>query len=172
MNWFTRLLNLLDDFFINLFPRPNYDEPIETLSMNKESVKSVYLWDTPEQVRHSCRLIADEEGLTMDQKNKMSQTIHCESGYIANISVHNCLGADGEIHSVRAEKYTPENGKILSTDNGVCQWNDKYHAHEISPDEALHNPEKAVRLMCKYVKDGQLKQWVCFSSGRSKNFTA
>ncbi|MGF6428228.1 hypothetical protein [Bradyrhizobium elkanii] len=114
-----------------------------------------YDWSTPEAARHSVRLIADEEGLTVQQKNDMCRTIHCESGFKTTI-VHPNL----------------YNGKVVSTDYGICQWNDKYHGAEISPDDALHNPEKAVRLMCAYVKRGQLNLWVCYAHGLYKQYTA
>lgn len=120
-----------------------------------------YLWDTPENARHSVRLICDEEGLTWQQKEDMSSTVHCESGYLTGI-IHPNLD---------------KNGKLSTTDYGICQWNDWWHwiknnIHEISPDEALHNPEKAVRLMCQYVKWGLLTQWVCFESGMYKHYPA
>jgi hypothetical protein len=60
-------------------------------------------------------------------------------------------------------------GKVFSTDYGICQWNDVYHGKEITPEEALHDPEKAVRLMCQYVKQGLIKQWVCYSTGCIKS---
>jgi hypothetical protein len=114
------------------------------------------LWDTPEHSRHSVRVICDEEGLTVYEKNLVSQVIHCESGYNPK-TVHPNLG---------------KSGKVLSTDFGICQWNDYYHGKEISPTEAVNNPEKAIRLMCKYVKAGQIKQWVCYSSGMYKHYSA
>ena len=103
-------------------------------------------WSNRDAVRTSIRMIADQEGLTPEQKNTMSQVLHCESNYRTDIIHPNIVG-----------------GKTMSTDFGVCQWNDYYHGKEITPDEALHNPEKAVRLMCQYVKRGQIGQWVCYS---------
>ncbi len=114
----------------------------------------IYDWSTPEAARHSLRVICDEEGLTVDQKNLMSQVVHCESGYLTDIK-HPNLDKDG---------------RVASTDYGICQWNDYYHGKEISPDDALHDPEKAVRLMCKYVREGLITQWVCFTSGLYKEY--
>lgn len=114
-----------------------------------------YLWDTPEAARHSLRLICDEEGLTVEQKNLMSQVVHCESGY--------------KIHATHPNLY---DGRVVSTDFGICQWNDYYHDKEITPEEAMTNPEKAIRLMCTYVKEGLIKQWVCYSSGMYKDYPA
>lgn len=63
--------------------------------------------------------------------------------------------------------YVFENGQrvLASTDYGLCQWNDKYHGKEITPDQSLHNPEMAVRLMCKYWLADEKSQWCSFSSG-------
>ena len=119
-------------------------------------VPSAYSWGNPEVARHSVRLIADEIGLTLDQKNLLCQVIACESGF--------------NIHAINENKDT--NGNITSTDNGICQWNSFFHGKEISPDQAMNDPEKAVRLMCNYVKQGLLRQCVCFSSKKYKKYPA
>lgn len=121
-----------------------------------ESEPPKYLWDTPENARHSLRVICDEEGLTVEEKNTMSKVVHCESGY----STHARL--DNKDHA----------GRVWSSDLGICQWNSYWHGKEITPEEAENDPEKAVRLMCKYVKAGEIKQWVCYSSGLYQHFTA
>lgn len=105
-----------------------------------------YDWSNPTAARHSVRVLCDEEGLTLEQKNTLCATIACESGFKIS-TVHPNIA----------------NGKIASTDFGIGQWNDFYHGHEITPDEALHNPEKAVRLMIAYWKRGQRGLWVCYS---------
>ena len=110
-------------------------------------------WSTPLPARHSIRLICDEEGLTVEQKNTMCATIGGESGWSINAINHNSIG-----------------GRIVSTDFGICQWNDIYHGKEISPTEAMNNPEKAVRLMCSYWKRGQRNLWIAYKSGRYKDF--
>jgi hypothetical protein len=111
-------------------------------------------WTTPENCRHNVRALADLEGLTQAEKNVMSMVIHCESGYF--------------IHAKHPNLF---NRKQMSCDYGICQWNDKYHGGEITPDEAMNDPEKAVRLMCQYMKKGLIKQWVCYSSGMYKRYT-
>src|SRR4051812_21578297 len=70
-----------------------------------------YLWDTPSNVRHSVRVICDEEGLTLEQKNTLCATIACESGFNIHARHHN----------------VSKSGKLLSTDFGLAQWNDFYH---------------------------------------------
>lgn len=138
-----------------LYPPPSTPSTDPSPEPTPVPPPNTLLWDTPENARHSCRVIADEEGLTVEQKNLMSQVIHCESGYTISI-VHPNVNSSG---------------KTASTDFGICQWNDYYHGKEITPDEALHNPEKAVRLMCKYVKQGLIKQWVCYSSALYLRYT-
>ncbi len=110
-----------------------------------------YWWDTPLEARHSVRVICDEEGLDLEQKNTMCATIGGESGWKTDV-VH--------------PNYVIKNGikKLSSTDYGICQWNDYYHGKEITPDEALHNPEKAVRLMCQYWKRGQRNLWIAYKN--------
>ncbi len=120
--------------------------------------ESNLLWDTKEHVRHSVRVICDEEGLDLEQKDTMCATIGAESiGY--NIKAIN-------------KNYIIKNGiKILaSTDFGLCQWNDYWHGKEISPEDALNNPEKAVRLMCQYWKRGQRDLWIAYKNGSYKQY--
>lgn len=111
-------------------------------------------WGDPISNRHNVRVIADQENLTVEQKNLLSQVIHCESGY-HTLAVHPNL----------------YEGNVVSTDRGICQWNDKYHGKEITAEEAFNDPEKCVRLMCKYLKAGQIKLWVCYSAGLYKSYT-
>lgn len=114
------------------------------------------LWDTPQNARHSVRVIADSEGLTFEQKNTMCATIGGESGWITTAT----------------NKNKNSKGVITSTDWGICQWNDRYHGTEITPDEAVHNPEKAVRLMCQYWKRGQRNLWMAYVNNSYKRFLA
>lgn len=148
-------------FFINLlieyFTKPKViaiTMPEPVIEPTPEPIAPKYEWDTPEKARHSVRVICDEEGLTVAQKNELCATVQCESGFNIH-TVHPNIGKDGKVHS---------------TDYGICQWNDYYHGKEISPDEALHNPEKAVRLMCAYWKRGQGRLWVCYSKELYKKY--
>ncbi len=107
----------------------------------------------PILARHSVKVICDQEGLSLKDKNEMCATIQAES----NFNTH-------------AKNENKVNGKVVSTDWGICQWNDYYHGTEITPDEAVNNPEKAVRLMCAYWKRGQGNLWVGYSSGNYKKY--
>lgn len=126
-------------------PVPNEAEPTPVLA---HPLMPKYDWSTPKAARHSVRLICDEEGLTVEQKNTMCATIGGESGW--------------DTHAINRNR---RNGKVVSTDFGICQWNDYYHGSEISPDEAVNNPEKAVRLMCTYWKQGQRNLWLAYKNG-------
>ena len=107
-----------------------------------------YQWDTLANIKHSVRVICDEEGLTLEEKNTLFTTIWAESGFKLDAKNENKI-----------------NGKVVSTDWGICQWNDYYHGKEISPKEAVENPEKAVRLMCAYWKRGQRNLWIAYKNG-------
>lgn len=127
---------------------------------------ATYLWRSPNEIRHSIRVIADEEGLvgidpkdgTHTLKDTLCATIQGESGFD--------LSATNKNYAFRPDgtKY------VASTDSGLCQWNDKYHGKEITPQEAMQNPEKAVRLMCAYWRRGQQHQWCAYDNGRYKLF--
>jgi hypothetical protein len=110
-----------------------------------------YLWDTKSHVRHSIRVICDEEGLTLAQKNLICAVIQGESGFDISI-VH------------------PNNDPRHTTDYGLCQFNDYWYRDSITPDQALHDPEKAVRLMIKQYRGGRLKDWVAYSSGAYRKY--
>lgn len=147
-------------FIMNLFNikpsvQPEPPKPVEPPPLHipiDEPPK--YQWATKEYAKHSVRVICDEEGLTLEQKNTMTATVAAESGF-------NTLAVN---YNRRAD------GSVASTDYGICQWNDYYHGKEISPDEALHNPEKAVRLMCSYWKRNQRSLWIGYSSGNYKRY--
>lgn len=135
-------------------PVPPIPAPTATvLSVRPAQARPLLLWDTKENVRHSVRLICDDEGLTVKQKNELCATVQCESGF-----------------NTKAVNKNMNDGKVTSVDYGLCQWNNYWHGKEISPTDAMNDPEKAVRLMCKYWKEGQAKQWVCFSKDMYKQY--
>lgn len=117
-----------------------------------------YLWDTKENTRHSVRVICDEEGLSLKEKNLICAVIQGESGFNAMAVNHN----------------RDKNGRVLSTDWGVAQINDYYwiggNKYFSSVEEVLNKPELSVRFMIKKYREGNLKLWVAFSSGSYKKY--
>lgn len=126
-----------------------------------------YDWSTPAEARHSLRLICDEEGLTVAQKNDMSQIVHCESGYknIIHQNIASKTLSDGSVHSY-----------VSSTDWGICMINDYWHigpGKEFpSTDYVMNNPDACVRWMARMIKAGKRNLWVCASTGLCKNYSA
>jgi hypothetical protein len=130
-------------------------------------------WSVTVSAHHNVRVLCDLEGLSYvrnipvvmpdgttqlwSQKDILTACVMEESGFHINAVNHN---------------YVFENGvRILSsTDNGLCQWNDYFHGKEITPDQALHDPEMAVRLMCSYWKTGKMAQWCSYSSGEYRKW--
>ena len=92
------------------------------------------------------RQIAKEEGVDPDT---IVAVIKCESGMNPSAVNHNIDG---------------------TTDYGLCQFNDHWYRKLITPEEALHKPKKAVRLMCRRFREGHGKDWICFKSGLYKKF--
>lgn len=135
-------------------PRPLI-EPVVTLIPEPVPKPPKYLWGTKEEARHSVRVICDEEGLSVNEKNLICAVIECESGFDTK-AVHK------------------NNDARKSVDYGLCQYNSFWYIGEGKPiasvDEALNNPERCVRVMIQQFRNGRLKDWVCFSSNRYKKF--
>ena len=138
-------------------PTSTPNTPVKPESSPTEPVKTL-LWDTPRNSYHSVRVLCDEEGLTLDEKNLICACIYQESGF-DNSSV--CVNKD-------------KAGKPWSKDVGIVQVNDYFHCGEgkqfPSADYVVANPEKAVRWMIDMYKVGQLKMWVSYSSGAYKRW--
>ena len=112
----------------------------QTLPTNPDTLGAD--WSNKTVAHHNVHALCDLEGLTYDEKQSLTACVYVESGFDINAINRNYAITDGVKH-------------LTSTDFGICQWNDFYHGKEISPDEALRNPEKAVRLMCRYGKTGR-----------------
>lgn len=118
-----------------------------------------YDWSTPKAACHSVRVICDEEGLQWHEKELIAKVINAESGFKNWAKLEN-----------------KKDGKVWSTDWGVCQINDWYH---IGPGKTfpsvtyvLDNPDKVVRWMIKQYKAGNLEWWVAYKSGSYKRFAS
>ncbi len=145
--------------------------PVESKATNQPAPVDLppepqkYLFDTPQNSRHSIRVICDEMGLSVYNKNVITACIEQESGFYNY--------KDGK--PVHRDNYYK--GKLSSTDWGICQINDTPTWH-IGPglafpsvDYVLANPEEAVRYMVRMLKAGKIKLWVSYSSGEYEKYT-
>lgn len=110
---------------------PKSDIPVKPLE-TPPSAPQPYKWGSREEIRHSMRLIADEERLTYLQKDMLCDIGWCESRYVLTAKLVN----------------SPN-----SVDRGLFQWNNYWHP-EIT-DAIAYDPEKATRLACKAIKQGK-----------------
>lgn len=117
------------------------------------------LWNNKVNARHSVRVICDQEGFNVVDKDDISKTVHCESDYNPNCIHPNIV-----------------NGKVVSTDYGLCQINDYWHIGpgKDFPDKeyVLNNPEACFRWMCKMWKAGKGGLWVCKLKGLNEHYSA
>lgn len=172
MDWILNIIKKVDNFIASL------EKEWENRNMEPDTVNSpvsqteaapvaspdpdaLLPWDTQANCRHNVRALCDLEGLTFEQKNELSSTVHCESDYDPSIVMYNC-----EHGFVRSTAYNPAiHGAIMSEDVGIAQINSYWH---IGPDKdfpskeyVLNNPEACIRWTCKQWKAGRSKMWVC-----------
>ena len=155
LNIFQQIINLLAKVIgLQAVYVAKIIEEKKTIDMPIEEVKvEKYKWNTPADACHSFRTICDEVGLSVNEKNMLAKVLNCESGF--NIKAIN-----------------KNNDARKSTDYGICQYNDFWYADLITPEEALNDPEMAVRLYIDEYKAGRLKNWVCYKSGKYKLYNA
>ena len=125
------------------------EEMIKTInndiSPEAKPIEPKYDWSIPEKARKSVRIICDEEGMILKQKNEICDTINCESGFKTNLIHHN------------------KNG---TSDYGIIMANSHWYIGEGKPiasiDEAINNPEKCIRVMCEMWRKKRMKDWICY----------
>jgi len=102
-----------------------------------------YSWLTPMEARHSVRVICDEEGLNVDMKNRLCETVKCESNFDP-LTVH--FNVNG------------------TRDCGIAQFSERYYLkyNNMTCEDAVSNPEKCIRIMAKAFKNGRAKDWICY----------
>jgi hypothetical protein len=110
--------------------------------------QSIYDWSNTGASRHSVRVICDDEGLSIIEKNELCATIGGESNW--NPKAVGKPNFDG------------------SRDYGIIQLNDHYWIgkDKLFPDVdyVLNNPEKCVRWMCKQWKLGNKNWWYAYKN--------
>lgn len=113
-----------------------------------------FLWDTPAHCYHNTRVLCDQMGLTIDQKNLICACIYQESEFVSQAK-HENLNKDGT---------------ISSTDWGICQINDYFHIAPTgtpfaSIEQVLSDPAASVKYMIQCYKNGQLYMWSSYKTG-------
>ena len=110
-------------------------------------------WDTTRHNYHNVRVLCDESGLSLTEKNLICACIFQESGFDNNAI---CQNKNAE-------------GVVTSTDVGICQINSYFHCGvgKDFPSTAfvVANPQDAVQWMIEMYMNGLLKMWVSYSSG-------
>ncbi len=131
--------------------------PAPTATPAPKPTVEPYKWDNAVNARHSVRVICDEMGLTVAEKNIITACIQQESNF-----------------NNKAIGRNMKDGKLLSTDWGIVQVNDYWHVGPgkkwSSVQQILDNPDKAVKWMITLYKQGKLKMWVSYSSGAYKKY--
>lgn len=117
-----------------------------------------YLWDTKENIRHSIRVICDEEKLSFELKNILTACVQQESNFNPN-----AIGTNRN-----------KAGVITSRDWGLCQVNDYYHIGQgkdfPTTEYVLSHPEECVRWMARLFKAGKANLWASYTSGAYKKY--
>jgi hypothetical protein len=155
--------------------------PISVTTMPENNVDTLVPWTGKENCRHNVRVLCDLEGLTVAQKEDMSSTVNCESGYNPNICNLNftdgttaeCLYPD--IQSAIAS-HVAQGKKVASIDYGIAQINDYYHIGEgkdfSSAEAVIQNPEPVIRWMAKQWIAGNGRLWVCKLRNMNVNYSS
>lgn len=143
-------------------PPQTQDLPVTaTLPPNPDSY--TYPWDTPHHNWHNARVLCDQAGLTLAEKNDICACLYQESE-LFNVFPN---GHPVTNHNMR-------NGQVVSTDWGIAQINDYWHVKRYadfkSSDDIIAHPEKAVGMMIHAIQNGTLTQWVSYSSGAYKQW--
>ncbi len=148
----TKLIALYKEW-MGLLPKEGIAEPESVLPQPEPiTVPVKYGWDTKEKARKSVRMICDEEGLSLKDKNLITAVIDCESGF-----------------NPKAVNQNSDARK--SVDYGIAQLNSYWYIEKmklVTKDQALNDPEFCIRLVIKRFKAGFLKDWVCYSKGYYK----
>lgn len=147
-------------------PAPVTTPPVTAPPAPSQAPAGLPGWDTPRKAFKSTRMLADEMGLTVDQKNILCACIYQESRFKNYVSP----GVP------TMNKNRRKDGTVSSVDYGIVQVNDFYH---IGPGKTfpslqfvLENPEKLVRWMIRCYKAGELWLWSSYKFGHYKQWLA
>ena len=114
-------------------------------------------WSTQKRAYHNVRVLCDLAFLSVEDKNTICACIYQESQFINAAKHENIV-----------------DGRVASTDWGLCQINDYYNVGSgrafSSVQDIVDNPQKAVQFMIQMFGEGQLHLWVSYSSGAYKQW--
>jgi hypothetical protein len=130
---FDVLYNIIKQLSIHTqsMPQPNPQPVVNQPEISSQPAPK-YLWDTKDNIRHSIRLICDEQGLSLMQKDMLCDICQCESAY--------------NIHAQLVNSPT-------SIDRGLFQINGHYHPE--ATEANAFNPEWNTRWAVAVVKSGR-----------------
>lgn len=159
MDYLSKIADAIIRFFSPKEPMviPTPPLPVPPPTVNGQPIPK-YLFDNRTNSIHSVRLLCDEQGLSLTDKNVLCACIMQESAF-----------------NNKAVNYNKNSvGKVLSTDYGICQINDYYHIGQgkdfPTVQYVLDNPDKTVLYMIRMMKAGKLNLWVSYSSGAYKHW--
>lgn len=112
-----------------------------------ESEVPTLKWDNPKAAYHSVRVMCDEAGLSLADKNLLCSVIYQESQFD-----NRAIGDNG-----------------TSKDFGICQINDYWNIGAGKPfpsvDYVIAHPEECVAFLIKMFKAGKLYLWSSYKYG-------
>lgn len=115
-------------------------------------------WSTQKVAYHAVRVMCDQAGLSLEEKNLICSCIYQESRFL-NTAIN---------HNKNAQ------GVVTSTDYGICQINDWFHIGPgkdfPSVEYVVGNPDKCVAYMISCYEHGLLRLWSSYVSGAYKQW--
>lgn len=164
---------LFSGFFValNSKPKPKLEpeivtfdtRPPEPVAPPPPAPAPQYSWTTQKGAYKLTRIMCDDMGLTLTEKNTVCACIYQESRFMNRYP-----------NGKPVTNVNMVNGKPSSTDWGIVQVNDYYHIGPKktfpSVEYVLDNPEKMVRWMIQCQQKGQLKLWSSYKFGHYKKW--
>jgi hypothetical protein len=112
----------------------------------------------PLTARHAIRVLCDENGLSVSDKNIICAVIQAESGF----------------KNTAKNENKDASGRVTSTDYGLVQCNDYFHIGQgktfPSVSYVLENPKKMVEWMIRQYKKGNIGWWSAYKNGSFKKY--
>lgn len=171
------MLNLIE-YLINVFvkkPVQAPPTPVQPAPIQAPSTPAL-LWDTPQNSRHSVRVVCDDRGLSL------TKTFLASNGkyYVPKDVICAVIEGESQFYNYLSGKplkkinYEKDGKTVSSTDWGICQINDYYHIGTgkdfPSVDYLMAHPQEAVAFMVDMMKAGRLTLWVAYLNGSYEKY--